>query len=990
MKAGVCFLLLIGLLPRLDLTAGESNDAAMDVLLERCVTCHHAKQASGGLDLTSNAAFLKGGDSGDAVDPNMPDESYLLERIRTGEMPPEEKGVSQRLPDQEIEILEAWVKQGSHWPHGRKLDPFEKTTSHRAGRDWWSFQSIGNPAVPKSPLTDRWARNPIDHFIAVALEDAGLTPALPAGKEVLLRRLYMDLIGLPPTQEQIQRFLKNESPDAYESVVDDLLASPHFGERWARYWLDLVRFAETSGYERDQVKPYAWRYRDWVVQAIAEDLPYDQFLTHQLAGDEIPDANENSVIATGFLRLGTWNDEPNDPQDYKYERLEDLVHATSSAFLGLTVKCARCHDHKFDPIPQTDYYRMATAFWAGPIEPRSSDHLGGPTSEELGYTTVLGWTDLSANPSPLHLLRNGDPKSPGEAISPGFLSLLPALDHPLDPPEKDSRTSLRRLQLAEWMVHPNNPITSRIIVNRLWQHHFGLALVRSPNNFGFTGERPTHPELLDWLAHELIHPQQELADRTSGRPLNSTPWSLKRIHKLIVMSATYRQSSNPKLHDQYMKTDPGNRLWWKAERRRLDAETLRDAMLLAAGTLETTLGGESFKASIDMEALEGLSRKSSAWQPSPLADQNRRSLYMYAQRSLPDPFLATFDLADTTLPCAERDVSTVAPQALALLNGSLAHLMSGQIAKRVTEHSSHPEEQTLWAWRYIYRREPTAAELALALAHLRGQKKRFSDDADSHSASTPKAKWPPELQLALFADQGVESDDAARVRMWRDQSGQGHHASQPSEVHRPKLPEEESDTGLIFDGQSRYLNVAGSLIKGQQSTLIAVATDSGKSGHREIISNWNGGAGNSVTSLFLGITDEQTFRFSDALAGGFWIGDRQKPAVLTAIAGPNDARVWVNEQLVAERGSPLPDRRLDTDWVIGQQGNINGEFWRGKILAVLAWDRALTDQEREQVTLRLAERFKISTQSERPQPDFLAIQSLCHVLLNSNEFIYVD
>jgi hypothetical protein len=988
-KVRSCLLLCLLWTSQAVLRADEPSHPALDILLERCVACHHPKQASGGLDLTSATSFRAGGESGSLLDLDAPETSYLLERVESGEMPPEEKGLSQELAGSEIEVLKDWLQQGAPWSPGTLLDPFEKTTQHRAGRDWWAFQPIQTPDIPNSPLAHPWARNPIDRFIAAKLDDANITPAPPAEKATLLRRVYIDLIGLPPTEQQIQRFLDDPSKTAYESVVDELLDSPHFGERWGRHWLDLVRFAETSGYERDQAKPYAWRYRDWVVQAFNDDLPYDQFLTQQIAGDEVTGANEDTMTATGFLRLGTWNDEPNDPHEYKYERLEDLVHATSSAFLGLTVKCARCHDHKFDPIPQEDYYRMAAAFWAGPIQPRGSELLGGPSAEELGYDRVLGWTDLSATPPPLHLLLNGDPKRPQEEVNAGFLSLLPELDRPLEPPTADARTTGRRLQLAQWMTHPDNPITARVIINRLWQHHFGQALVRSPNNFGFTGEQPTHPELLDWLAGELIHPHEKATDPLSNHRRDATPWTLKRIHKLMVMSATYRQSSNHPLHDSYTEIDPANRLWWRAERRRLDAETLRDAMFMAAGNLDSTVGGESFKGSIDAEALEGLSRKSSAWQASPLEHQNRRSLYMFTQRSLPDPFLATFDLADTTLPCSARDVSTVAPQALALLNGTLTHRLSFKVAERVAQQASQPEEQVQWSWRMIHQREPTARELELGVAHIREQQRRFTVSIKTSPPPKTDATWPSELQLALFADQGVVRDESGRVRHWRDQSGQGHDASQDLPLNRPEGPQASGD-GLQFDGNARFLKVSGTLVTQQQYTLMAVATDRGKSGHREIISNWNGGAGNSVTSLFLGLTDQQTFRFSDAFVGGSWEENRDAPAVLTAVGDSTNARLWVNQHLIADRGSALPERRLDTDWVIGQQGNIQGEYWQGEILAVLVWNRALTDSERERVVGQLAQRFDLSTAPPQPTPEILALQSLCHVLLNSNEFIYVD
>ncbi len=335
---------------------------------------------------------MKGSKNGIVVVPGAPDDSKLLAHVLSGGMPPEVKGISQKLADDEIALLRRWIETGAAWPEGRSLDLYEATTDVRGGRDWWSLQPVERPAPPTVRHADL-VSNPIDAFVLAKLEQADMEPAPLAERRDLIRRVYYDMIGLPPTFAQVEAFVSDEREDAWERVVDGLLASTQFGEKWARHWLDLVRFAETCGYERDQVKANAWRYRDWVVDAINEDMPYDQFVVQQLAGDEIAERTEQSVIATGMLRMGTWNDEPNDPQNYKYERLEDLVHVTSSAFLGLSVKCARCHDHKFDPIPQTDYYRMAAVFWPGAIEPRAATHQGGPSPQELGYENVLGWTD---------------------------------------------------------------------------------------------------------------------------------------------------------------------------------------------------------------------------------------------------------------------------------------------------------------------------------------------------------------------------------------------------------------------------------------------------------------------------------------------------------------------------------------------------------------------------------------------------------------------
>ncbi|MEQ9379739.1 MAG: DUF1549 and DUF1553 domain-containing protein, partial [Pirellulales bacterium] len=535
----------------------------------------------------------------------------------------------------------------------------------------------------------------------------------------LIRRAYFDLTGLPPTYEQIEAFAADPAPDAYENLIDRLLDSPQYGERWARYWLDLVRYAETCGYERDQTKPNVWKYRDWVINSLNEDKPYDRFIEEQLAGDELPDRSEETVVATGFLRVGTWNDEPNDPFEYKFERLDDLVHATSTAFLGVTVKCARCHDHKFDPIPQVDYYRMASIFWAGYIEPADRTLLGGPNPEALGYD-VFGWTDATREPEPLSLLIKGNPHQPGPVVEPGVLSMIPALDRPIEPPAEEASTSQRRLQLAHWIADPANPLTARVMVNRLWQHHFGAGIVRTPNNFGFTGALPTHPALLDFLADELIR----------------NDWKLKPLHKLLMLSATYRQSSQHPLQEAYTQTDPGNQLWWHFDRHRLDAEAIRDTMLNVAGLLDLQMGGPSFHPRISPEALEGLSQKDKAWEESPAEDRWRRSIYMFTKRALLPPLMTTFDFCDTTQPCGQRDITTVPTQALALLNNAFVHEISDALANRVQlEAEDDLYQQVDAVWRLTLGRFPTSTEREAAMEHLQSQTAYFSDNQPSEAGA---------------------------------------------------------------------------------------------------------------------------------------------------------------------------------------------------------------------------------------------------------------
>jgi hypothetical protein len=691
--------------------APDFDGSVAPILLKRCVECHNAGDPAGGLDLSTREGLRAGGDKGPAVVPGSPDKSFLLERIVKGQMPPK-KGGRRPLARAEVDTLRAWIQGGAPWPAGRALDLFEVTTERRAGRDWWSLRPVRRPKVPEV----KRAANPIDAFILARLQEKGWEPAPPADRRTLIRRVYFDLVGLPPPFAEVESFVRDDRPDTYERLIDRLLASPHYGERWARYWLDVVRYAETCGYERDQVKPFVWKYRDHVVRFFNEDRPFDRFIIEQLAGDEMPGASRDTLIATGFLRLGTWNDEPNDPQEYKYDRLEDLVHTTSTAFLAMTVKCARCHDHKFDPIRQVDYYRMGSAFWAGFIEPGPRELQGGPDAKALGRADVLGWTDRSAHPPPLHLLKKGDPHKPGPVVEPAHLSMVPALARPFPAAVAGAKTSGRRLALARWIADSKNPLTARVWVNRLWQHHFGKGLVRSPDNFGFTGEKPTHPELLDWLAAELV----------------ADGWRSKRIHKLLLMSATYRQSSVHPRYAEYAGADFDNRLWWRAERRRLDAEALRDALLSVAGRLdEQGMGGPSFSPVISPEALEGLSRKGADWKASPPEERRRRSIYIFTRRGLLPPLLTTFDFADTTLPCARRDVTTVAPQALALLNNAFVHEQSEALARRVVDQAEGEGKRIRRAWELALGRPPSATEELAAREHLRAQRERFAGKGDA-------------------------------------------------------------------------------------------------------------------------------------------------------------------------------------------------------------------------------------------------------------------
>jgi hypothetical protein len=945
------------------------------VFIMHCLECHSERNTSGGLVLSHSAGIERGGEAGEAIVPGKPDESLLLERVQNGEMPPPKSGRPRPLSEKDQAALRKWIAAGAHWPKDRKLDLYERTTAVRAGQDWWSLQPVVRPEVPL--VSNVPGANPIDQFILARLREEGMEPAPPADRRTLIRRVFYDLIGLPPTAAETEAFIADNSPEAYERLVNRLLESPHFGERWARHWLDLVRFAETSGYERDQEKTGAWKYRDWVIRAINDEMPYDRFVLEQLAGDELPDRTEETVTGTGFLRLGTWNDEPNDPQEYKYERLEDLVNVTCAVFLGSTVKCARCHDHKFDPIPQRDYYRVASAFWPGPIEPRKSDLLGGPTRDELGFD-VLGWTDITSTPPPFFLLKKGEAKHPGPEVTPGALSMIPALDRPFEPPAEGSRTTGRRLQLARWIIDPHHPLTARVFVNRLWQHHFGQGLVRTPDNFGYTGQKPTHPELLDWLADEFIR---------GG-------WSARKLHFLMLTSRTYQQSSVHPRHSEWARRDFGNRLWWRAERRRLDAEALRDSMLAVSGRLNPQVGGPSFKPTISAEALEGLSRKTSAWKASPASEQGRRSIYIYSQRSLLPPLLTTFDFCDTTLPCGQRDVSTVAPQALALLNGEFAHEQSDSLAARVFAAAGRePGAQVAAAWQLALGRTPSDKEAAASLEHLARQRENFEASlAADKPAAAPPAALPGGAVLHLRADRGAQVDDQGGLVAWADQSEHAHHAAQPDVAARPTLVPFAlgGRPAIRFSGERQFLSLAGQVLSSQRFTILAVARDRGMGSHREIVSNWNGSAGNAGTSVFLGTTAGATIRFSDDFVpAGEW-ADQDRPAVLAAVSGGQEAFVRQNEKLLARRDAPLSPRVLTTPYVIGRQGNLEGEYWTGEIAELVVYDRALDDAELRAAWDVLSARYGLAQPAVPADPARLALASLCHVLLNCNEFVYVD
>lgn len=974
---------------------GDDFDTVVAPLIARkCLSCHNASDKKGGLDLASSRSALAGGESGPALVPEKPDDSLLWEKVSEDEMPPKKP-----LAEDEKQIIRRWIAGGAKWGTD-PIDPFRYTSAARAGYDWWSLKPLVRPALPKV-ADETWCRNPIDRFILAGLESQGLRPSAAADKRTLIRRLSFDLVGLPPDPADVAAFIADESPDAYGRLVDRLLDSPHYGERWGRHWLDIVRFGESQGFERDRLRPNSWPYRDWVIASLNDDLPYDEFVRLQLAGDVLRPDDPRGTIATGFVVAAPWDEVGQTQQSaamravVRQDELEDLIGVTGQTFLGLTVNCARCHDHKFDPVSQADYYRLAAVFagvrhgerespvpppefWHDPAlaarrrgleesadrlarelaafdepvrqrivaartaqsapatepplpiarwefngdmqdaigqmhgtahgaarleagrlildgkdsyvdtEPLKTDltikslevwltladlgqHGGGaislqsstgavfdavvfgekepgqwmagsngfsrtksfqaPAETDAGKATVqlvivyaadrtitayrngrrygtpyaadslatyaagqsqvlfglrhsppggdrflAGAIDraalydralspeevaalagvasdvvtddqilnelapdaarrreqlvfdlsrvqaelrllaggkvyaaVSARPEPTFLLDRGNPAQRRAPVLPGTIRALSGSSFefslPADAPEGE-----RRRRLAEWITDRDNPLTPRVIVNRLWHYHFGTGIVDTPNDFGFNGGRPSHPELLDWLAAELRDPTETARGNSDSKPgAGDRPWTLKRLHRLIVTSAAYRQASRSQAEG--LKVDAGNRLVWRKTPQRLEAEALRDAMLVVAGEFNPRMGGAGF------HDFRTFTFNSQFYEPvDPVGYEfNRRTVYRTWVRSGRNEFLDVFDCPDPSTAAPRRAVTTTPLQALALLNNSFTLRMSGKLAARAERESDGTlENQIARVYHLAFNRALQPDELARA------------------------------------------------------------------------------------------------------------------------------------------------------------------------------------------------------------------------------------------------------------------------------------
>jgi len=798
------------------------------VLIEQCYSCHSAEAAKnkklrGGLYLDSKAGVYSGGDSGPAVAPGKPKESLLVKALRGQDglsMPPK-----QRLSASVVADFERWIEMGAPDPRDGAEKKATAKIDIETGRSHWSFQPFSKP-MPPAVKSSGWVRTPIDAFLLAKMEKAGLAPAPEVDRRVWLRRVYLDLIGLPPTPKEQTAFLSDASNLAFERVVDDLLSRPQYGERWARHWLDIARYGESIGYEADTKIPFAWRYRDYLIEAFNNDLPFDQFAIEQLAGDELPDFDSRTQIATTFLRLATYSNEGLLGQQ---NTLDDTMGMAMGAFLGLNIQCARCHDHKFEPLPQADYYGLMAVFggintsgspitignqreraevakaleaWKEeyktvhsgydslraeilsraeamrakvklelnakevegyvaalrtPIDKRTQGQLNqfdeqfegvterlkklanavealatveektelaklGPVCEKFrarkpelmqanavaaggGSGPYRAGTSKSGRPQ-VHVLVRGEPTNFGPAAEMHVPKVLG--DGPKDLP-RDGR---RRLWFAQWMTREARPLLARVLVNRIWQNHFGRGFMANANAFGLSGGTPSHPELLEWLASNF----------------EENGMKLKPLHRQIVLSSVYRLAAKHSRGD----ADPGNELLARWEPRRLESEAIRDSLLAVSGRLNLKMGGPSLLPPIERDELF-FSHNPAAkigWEKADESEASRRSVYVFVKRSLLLPEFRLLGMADPNVVTPKREVMTTANQALVLFNGRLAHEQAGLLAKRIgAEAGKRPEDQVRTLFELVLCRPPSAEEQTMLVRYLAEHPRATQHDA---------------------------------------------------------------------------------------------------------------------------------------------------------------------------------------------------------------------------------------------------------------------
>jgi hypothetical protein len=605
-------------------------------------------------------------------------------------------------------------------------------------RQHWAFQPLRRPGLPQlTPRVQQGCRGPIDLFIRSAMLSRGLKPAPPADRQTLIRRLTLDLTGLPPSPRDLEAFVADPAADAYESLVSRLLASVHHGERLAQPWLDLARFADTDGFEHDNIRANAWQYRDWVIQSINQDMPYDRFVALQLAGDELEPQNPAARIATMFCLSGPDMPDINSQEERLHQLLNEMTSTVSAVLMGLQMECAQCHDHKYDPLSQADFYRLRSVF--------------EPAVQLVKNKSVGILKEKNGTPPQSYLMVRGDFRRQGPAVSPAFPRIANPGGRQFESSRSASGSSGRRSQLADWLTRPDHLLTSRVIVNRVWQHHFGRGLVDTPSDFGVMGGSPSHPELLDYLATELVE---------SG-------WSLKRLHFLIVTSATYRQAgwlkagaAGEREWRESLEMDPANRWLSRFPRLRLEGETLRDVMLASAGILNTERGGPGVRPPLPAEIVNTLRKGQWEVTPEP-AGYDRRSIYLFARRNLRFPILEAFDRPDANRSCSRRSHSTTAPQGLLLMNSEFSLTTARRLAGIVLAEGHDEEQFIVELFRRTLSRRPGPGELQASLEFLDSQSalvRREQRGDDQLALPIPgSAGWPADkaaaasqLSLILF------------------------------------------------------------------------------------------------------------------------------------------------------------------------------------------------------------------------------------------------
>ena len=1036
----------------------EFYKRAVAPLLEKhCHQCHShaARKFKGGLAVDSPAALRKGGERGPAVVPGRPEESWLIKAIRHEDPRLKMPHRRPKLPAPVIATFERWVAAGAPAPAGTPVVARAEGVT-AAERSWWAIQPIRNPAPP-AVVDGGWARSDIDRFVFRRLAEAGLRPAREATGTALLRRVYFDLIGLPPTPEQVDAFLNDPSPDAFEKVVDELLASDRYGEKWARHWLDLVRYADSDGYKADFLRPTAWRYRDYVIRSLNDDKPYNMFVREQIAGDEIAPNDPAALAATGYYRAAIYEYNNRDTEGQLRSLQSDYTATTADVFMGVGLQCAECHDHKYDPLRQEDHYRLR-AFFAG-ILPRDEVPLATPEQiaehrranakweaatraireriAAIRAASSHGTSNYAVGQFPPRIqavfrksaeertpyenqiadlvqrqldyaLKKVDGKIKGErktellelqkklktfdqlkapdlpttltvsdvgrevpetafgngarrkVVEPGFLSILDPSPAKIVPP-KDLESSGRRTALADWLARPDNPLSVRVIVNRLWQYHFGRGLAANASDFGNLGEPPSHPELLDWLATRFVQ----------------DGWSLKKLHRLMVTSSAYRQASDIAAPKVALLRDPENRLLWKYPTRRLEAEQIRDAMLAVTGQLK----------------LDGFGRAGAS------SSDPRRSVYTRFMRNSPNPVLAVFDQTEGFTSMSERNVTTTPTQALLMFNSPELLRHARAFARRVAGEVDDAG-RVRRAYRLAYGREPMAAELKGALDFL-GRHASFNKGGET-AAKLKVDKMPYRDGQAVMLSPKT-AGEILRVR-------------------RPKgMPKNDFTIEAFVVARSVYTS-------GSVRTIAAQWVDNGKPGWSLGLTGMGSARKPRVLVLQLCGTGGGGNRTYEPIFSDLEL-DLNKPyyvavSVRLADAGKSGVTFYVKD--LTNEDEPMLTANWPHKVIAGIETGADLTIGGRSRGASHVWD-GMIDNVR--LTTRVLDRDELLSPSERDVPDtvgywkfepkpgayvdssplgndidpvgadgkgfektpkFAALVDFCHVLLNSNEFVYVD